>query len=516
MIDGADSLVRTAHAAGVDICFANPGTSELPVVAALDRLPALRTVLCAFEGVCTAAADGWARMTGRPAATLLHLGPGLANGLAYLHDARRARTPVVNWVGDQATDHLRYDAPLTSDIAALARTVGWVHSVTTPAETAAASRAAVAAALEPPGRVATLILPSDCLWLPGPEPLPGALVRTRPLAPAAAIAVAAQALRAGAGLLLGADALGVRGQQAAARIQAATGARVWVETFVTRQECGAGLPAFPSVPYFPEQARAALAGVPALVLAGARDPVGFFGYPDQPSRQAPPEAAIHVLADPDLGEDATAALEALADELGARPFSVPPHAPIAFEPRDAPLDADLLGRTLAALAPEGAIVVNEAITSGMHWRAACAAQSRPFTLIGQTGGAIGEGLPLALGVALACPGRRVIAFEADGSALYTPQALWSMAREGLDVTVLLCANRAYRILQAELRRAGHAPGAASRSLTALDRPAVDWVALARGFGLPGERVHTAAELGAALARSFAEPGPRLVEAVLAG
>ena len=140
MSTGALSLVNTALRAGVEVCFANPGTTEMPIVVALDRIPGMRVVLGLFEGVCSGAADGWARMTGRPAATLLHLGPGLANGLANLHNARRARTPVVNWIGDHATRHLAFDAPLTSDIAALTGSVGWTHTVKSSHEMAKASR----------------------------------------------------------------------------------------------------------------------------------------------------------------------------------------------------------------------------------------------------------------------------------------------------------------------------------------------------------------------------------------
>lgn len=538
MRTGADSLVQAAAAAGVEVCFANPGTTEMPLVLALERATRLRTVLGLFEGVCTGAADGWARMRSRPAATLLHLGPGLANGLANLHNARRARTPVVNWIGEHPARHLPFDAPLTSDIAALAGWAGWVRTVNSAREMAAASLAAVQAAVGPPGRAASLIIPADCQWEPAGEEPAVAVPEGRwcPPVSATAVAEAAGLLRRGGGaLLLGSDALGERGLRAAARVAAATGCGVWVESFPSRWERGRHLPAFSTLPYFPDQARAALAGVTSLVLAGAREPVAFFAYPDQPSPFAPPGATVLALADPDVGEDAALVLEALAEELGA-PATLAPRVPVSglpeptsaapaagmaparqphFEPTGRPLDPDVLGRAMAALAPEGAIVVNEAATTGFVWSAQHAAAAEPHTMLGLTGGSIGQGLPNALGAALACPDRRVIAFQADGSALYTVQALWSMARESVDVTVVVCANRRYRILQVELARAGvEEPGPVARDVTDLTRPVVDWTALAQGFGVPACRAETDLKLDEALRRSLTDPGPRLIEAVL--
>jgi acetolactate synthase-1/2/3 large subunit len=286
---------------------------------------------------------------------------------------------------------------------------------------------------------------------------------------------------------------------------------VWTETFAARHERVAGIPDFPRLPYFPEQARETLSGVGGLVLAGARNPVAFFGYPGQASRLEPEACALTTLCG--AHDDAAAALEALAESLGAKPGAAP-----AERPRPAPasgaLDVAALGRTLAALQPEGAVVVDEAATSGLAWTGFAAA-APPHTLLGLTGGAIGQGLPCAVGAALACPGRRVIAFQADGSGLYTLQALWTMARESLDVTVLVCANRVYRILQVELARAGVAePGPGARALTQLGPPVIDWVAAARAFGVPGSRVTSADALADALRGSFAEPGPSLIEAIL--
>lgn len=516
MRTGAASLVETAQRAGVEICFANPGTTEMPIVAVLDRTPGLRVVLGLFEGVCTGAADGWGRMQRKPAATLLHLGPGLANGLANLHNARRARTPVVNWIGNHAVGHIGFDPPLNTDVAALAGCVGWTRSVRSADEMAEASRAAVAAALGPPGRVASLLIPADCQWGSGPAPLTAApLPRLEP-PPAGAIEAAARRLRGGAAaLLLGGSALSARGLRAAARVTAACACPVWIETFPARQECGRHLPHFPALPYFPEQATQALAGLQGLVLAGARDPVAFFAEPDQPSRFRPEAAGLCTLADPESAVDAAEALEALAAELGAPAWSPPASRPPACHPGTDPLSPDGLCRILAALIPERAIVVNEATTTGLTWNAVHAAQAAPHTMLFITGGAIGQGLPNALGAALACPDRRVIAFQADGSGLYTLQALWSMARENVDVTVVVCANRCYRILQIELARAGVAePGPAARSLTDLRRPEIDWTALAQGFGVPACRVHTELDFSEALRRSFCQAGPSLIEAVL--
>ena len=510
-MNGAEQLLANAHAAGVEICFANPGTTEMPLVAALEG-GRLRAVLGLFEGVCTGAADGYGRMREHPAATLLHLGPGLSNGLANLHNARRAGSPIVNWVGDQASWHLAADAPLSSDIAALAGSVGWVRTVGSAESIAADGAAAVRAAAGPPPGIATLILPVDAQWSNAP-PAPAATAGPRPPAPhAEAVERARSRLATGqAGLLLGGRGLRVPALRAAARIQARTHCPVWTETFAARHERGRGIPDFPRLPYFPEQARDALAEARGLVLAGARNPVAFFGYPDLPSRLEPDGCSLDTLAS--AHDDVGAALEQLADALEA-PKSVPLRDRPAPSPASGPLDVPALGRTLAALQPEAAIVVDEAATSGLAWADAAAAAA-PHTTLGLTGGAIGQGLPCAVGAALACPGQRVIAFQADGSGLYTLQALWTMARESLDVTVLVCANRVYRILQVELARAGVAePGPTARSLTQLGPPTIDWVAAARSFGVPGQRVTDSEALAGTLRSAFAEPGPCLIEAVL--
>jgi acetolactate synthase-1/2/3 large subunit len=511
---GAESLIRTALDGGVEVCFANPGTTEMPLVTALDSVPGMRAVLGLFEGVCTGAADGYARMRGKPAMTLLHLGPGFANGLANLHNARRACSPVVNVVGDQATWHLAADAPLTSDIAGLATPMSrWVKANTSVETLGADTAEAIRRSLEPPGGVVTLTVPADCQWSEG-----GAAARVGSPSPRGSVAGAtvervAAVLRRKepAAMLLGGQALTRRGLEAAARVSAASGCRLLSETFSARIERGAGIPAVTRLPYFPEQAHDALGGVQTLILAGAKDPVSFFGYPGVPSRLAPAQSALEILAK--VEEDVTSALEALADALGGAkpPSTAPLEAPSA---PTGPLTVVTLGSAIAALQPDGAIVVDEAATSGGPY-GSLAAAAKPHSCLMLTGGAIGQGLPTAVGAAIACPDRRVIAFQADGSGMYTVQALWTMARESLDVTTVLCSNRAYRILQIEAARAGNVePGPKLRGLTALEPPVLDWSALARGFGVPAVKVETADDLVKQLGRALTERGPSLIEAVL--
>jgi acetolactate synthase-1/2/3 large subunit len=516
-VNGAESLIRTLVDAGVDVCFANPGTTEMHLVHALDAVGEARAVLGLFEGVCTAGADGYARMAGRPAMTLLHLGPGLANGLANLHNAARARTPVVNLVGEHATWHRRRDAPLQTDIESFARPVSkWVHMSASAAELAHDGALAYAAATAAPGGVATLIVPADCAWedAEGPaRPIPGA-------PPAAvlddAVQAAASALagseRPGA-LLLGATALSELGIRAAGRIAAVTGCRILSETFPARMERGGGLPAPERLPYFPEEATAVLAEASSLVLAGAREPVAFFGYPGLRSELAPEGLPIVTLADP--AHEAADALARLADHLGAPQDARPANgAPEPALPPDGPLTPQTVAQVVAAGQPEGAIVVDEGLTLSAFYFAASRAAAR-HSYLALTGGAIGQGLPCAAGAAIACPDRPVIAFQADGSAMYTAQALWTHAREGLDITTLICSNRTYAILVEELARAGVTdPEPHARAVTSLADPALDWLSLSRGMGVPATRATTTQELSTALANALAEPGPHLVEMVL--
>lgn len=515
-MNGAESLLRTASAAGIDLCLANPGTTEMPLVTAMDGEPGIRAVLGLFEGVVTGAADGFGRLAGRPAMTLLHLGPGFANGIANLHNARRAGTPVVNVIGDMATWHQPYDPPLSSDIASLARPVSdWFRATRRPEDVPGDMADAIAAATSHGGGIATLVVPADCLWSPSTPPALPRKPTPRSPVPDAAVAEAADALSRGrpTALLLGPSVLTADGLALAGRIAALTGARLLTEKFPARVERGRGLAAPERLGYFPEQAAASMAGLDTVVLVGARAPVTFFGYPDTPSLEVPPGVATLHLAS--RTDDALAALAAVLDRLpDTDATSAPAELPETPELPSGQLTPEIAGAVLAALQPEGAVVVDEALTtSAAYW--AAAAGSAPHTALSLTGGAIGQGLPSATGAALACPDRRVIAYQADGSGLYTAQSLWTMAKESLDVTVVVCANRRYRILQAEQRRDGVTePGAASRRFTALDDPPVDWVSLAKGYGVEGRQVETAEQLTDALRTSFSEPGPRVIEALL--
>ena len=515
-MNGAEQLMRALADNGVTACFANPGTTEMQLVAALDSERRIRPVLGLFEGVVTGAADGFGRMAEAPAATILHLGPGLANGLANLHNARRAHTPIVNLVGDHATWHRDADAPLTSDIESLARPMSvWVHTSEHATDLAADGARAISAAMEPPGGPATLILPQDAAWGDVDDrPSPPSEFGTRVLVSPSVIEDVAALLRThgrDAVLLLGAPAMRRDGLLAASRVAAATGCTVFTQGMPARAERGGGLPSFPSIPYFPEQAVEALAPSRLMVLVGATDPVAFFGYQGQPSHPRPDSCELVNMASP--AEDAAHALDALASALEA-PAAVAPDVPAPVVPSGASLGQTELGAAIAALQPEGSIVVDEAITSGLGY--ALAAVGAPIhDVLALTGGAIGQGLPVAVGAAVACPDRRVIALQADGSGMYTLQALWTMARESLDVTVVLLSNRSYRILQVELMRAGVGePGPGAVGLTDLSRPELDWVALATGMGVEARRAATADQLVDALRISFATSGPTLVEVVL--
>jgi acetolactate synthase-1/2/3 large subunit len=513
-VNGAQALIASLTGAGVDVCFMNPGTSEMHFVAALDSVPQMRGVLALFEGVATGAADGYARIAGRPAAVLLHLGPGLANGLANLHNARRAGSPVLTIVGAHATGHVRYDAPLQSDIEALARTVsGWVHTSGTTRDLAQDAMRALAAARR--GQIATLILPADVSWGDGGtlaparpqqrEHLSSTIVDDNQMASVAGL-LSSQAL-----LFLGGRALSERGLRAASRIGSATGARLLAETFPARMEGGAGQPAVDRLAYLAEQAEAQLAGLGHLILAGARSPVSFFAYPGQASDLVPAGCSVTVLADRD--QDAEAALEQLADLVaaGIQPVLA---APAVRPAEPGPLTAISLANTIAASLPEGAIISDEANTSGFALPAALTGAAR-HSLLTLTGGSIGQGLPVATGAAVAARDRPVLCVEADGSALYTIQALWTQAREQLNVTTVLINNAAYAILRMELARtaAGQAGERAARMLD-LSGPTPDFTAISTGFGVPAVRVSTAEDLDRELRRSYAEPGPHLIEAIV--
>ncbi|HQZ33051.1 MAG TPA: acetolactate synthase large subunit [Ilumatobacteraceae bacterium] len=513
-MNGAESLLRTLVASGVEVCFANPGTSEMHFVSALDRVEGMRPVLGLFEGVVTGMADGYARMTEKPAATLLHLGPGLANGLANLHNARRAASPIVNLVGDHATYHAQFDAPLSSDIAGFARPVsGWLHASTSAGSVAADGARAVQAARQAPGQIATLIVPADVAWLeagPPGEPLP---VAGPARVSTCAVMAAAAALRVGTrtAILLRGAALRGGGLVAAGRIAAATGAHLFCDTFAPRLERGAGRVMVDRLPYFVEQLVSTLEPFEHIILVGSTPPVAFFAYPGKPSWCSPEGAAISYLAHPH--EDGVGALEAVADELCA-PASGLTVAPFTLgdEPTGR-LDQFSVGTIVARLLPEGAIVSDEAATSGLG-AALALATAVPHDCLSLTGGAIGQGLPLAAGAAVASPDRKVVCLHGDGGAMYTVQALWTMARERLDVTTVIFANRSYGILNIELQRVGAESGPKALSMLDIGNPNLDWVSLAAGMGVEAVRADTVDGFRDAFASAMSHHGPRLIEVVL--
>jgi acetolactate synthase-1/2/3 large subunit len=483
-------------------------------VAALERVTGMRPLLGLFEGVVSGAADGYARMTGRPAATLLHLGPGLANGLANFHNARKARTPVVSLVGDHATTHQRYDAPLSTDVEGFARPVSsWLRSAREPGSLARDAAEAVAAACTPPGGVATLIVPADVAWSEAGEPAAPLPVPKPETVTGESLARAARGLRSGqpAALLMSGAALREAGLRAARRIADHTGALLFCDTFNARLERGAGRPEIAPLPYFAEGVAAALEGVRQLVVVGTQPPVSFFAYPDRPSWLTPEGCEVCILARPE--QDAPAALEALADELGAagQELALAPRAePVS---PSGPLGPASIAASVAALLPEGAIVSDESITAAAALFPATRGAA-PHDWLFLTGGAIGQGIPLATGAAVACPQRKVLCLEGDGSALYTLQGLWTQAREGLDVTTVVLSNRSYAILAYELQRVGGGElGPRARRLFSLDEPPLDWVQMARSMGVPATRATSAEAFHRQLAAALAEPGPSLVEAV---
>ncbi len=515
MPNGAQVLIRTLVDAGLTTCFTNPGTSEIHFVAELDSVPEMRAVLTLFEGVATGAADGYARMADRPGATLLHLGPGLGNGLANLHNARRAKVPVVNIVGDQATHHVRYDAPLQSDIETVARNVSaWVRTSTSAEGLPRDAIEAITAAIGPPGQVATLIVPADVSWQEGSQAAAPPQPTASPAASGEAIEVVAKAIRSGhrTGILLGGRALRERGLLAAARIAAATGTKLLAEMFPARLERGAGLPAVERLYYWPELASPQLEGLDQLILVDASPPVTFFAYPGKKSSLVPDGCEVLELAPP--ASDVLRSLEKLVEALDAADAKPALQQPATPPRPDGPLNAAAVCQAVGAVLPEGAIVSDEAITSGFALPPNTAGGPRHDWLT-LTGGAIGQGLPVAVGAAIACPDRPVIALQADGSALYTIQSLWTMAREQLDVTVVLFNNRTYSILDAELARAGvHDPGAKAQAQLGLGDPDLDFVELGTGLGVAARRVDAADTLTDALEEAIAQPGPHLIEVVI--
>ncbi|MDB5471910.1 MAG: acetolactate synthase large subunit [Caulobacter sp.] len=512
-MNGADALITTLCDNGVEACFANPGTSEMQFVSALDREPRMRPILCLFEGVATGAADGYGRIAGKPACTLLHLGAGYANGGANLHNARRAATPVVNVIGDHATYHRQYDAPLNSDIAGWAAPNSlWVKSAESADEVGPLAAEAVQASFGAPGGCASLILPADTAWLEttvtGPvlQPKPRARVTSDETAAIAARLMAAKKPV----ILMGGSCTREAGIAAAGRLSAA-GVRILIDTFVARHSRGAGRFAPDRLPYFGEMAIADLEGVDLMVLVETTMPVAFFAYPDRPSVLVPEGCELASLCGKDA--DGPAALTALADALGA-----PAHGPAVEQALPAApagrLDPYSIGASIARHMPEGTLISDDAVTAGLPiFTQTRTARAHEWLCL--TGGAIGQGIPLAIGAAVAAPHAKVLSLNGDGAGMYTVQGLWTIARENLDVTTVVFANNAYRILGIELGRTGAGnPGPAAKTLLDLSNPKIDWQQIAGGLGISAERATTAEEFDAAFERAMNQRGPRFIEAAL--
>ena len=516
MPNGAQALMKTLVDAGIEVCFTNPGTSEMHFVAALDSEPKMRAVLALFEGVATGAADGYARMADKPAATLLHLGCGLGNGLANLHNARKGKVPVVNIVGDHATYHVKYDAQLQSDIETVARNVspGFVRTSQSTEALCQDAAEAIAVAKGLPGQVATLILPADVSWGEGGQPCAPLPQPEAQAADDAAVQAVIDAIASGrkTALLLGGRALREPALMAAARIAAQSGVTLFAETFPTRIERGAGLPPVERIAYLAELATLQLSEFDHLVLVDAKAPVSFFGYPGKQSYLVPDNCTAHTLSTPE--QDATASLNKLAEALGAAGAEPKLQAEGRPGRPKGKLTAEKVCRAMGELMPENSIIVDESITSGLMLNAMTAGAPR-HDMITLTGGAIGQGLPNAVGAAIACPDRPVFALIGDGTAMYTIQALWTMARENLNVTTIIFNNASYSILNVELERVGaEEAGAKAKSQLDISGPVTHYAQLAQSMGVHGVRVRTAEELIKAMEYAQAHPGPHLIEAVV--
>lgn len=513
---GAEALVRTLIAGGVDTCFANPGTSEMHFVAALDRIPGIRCVLGLQENTVTGMADGYFRVARRPAATLLHCGPGYANGIANIHNARRAGSGMLNIVGDHAIPHVAHDSPLTADVAALVgATSEWHAFGTEPGRIGADASRGLEAAGDAYGRIATLVLPADVSWSSGGVDAPPEAARPPRQPDPQRIGQVARALRSGrrAVIILGTPAVVPELHPLLAGIARATGATLMGSPSISSMPCGRGRLVLPAVPYPVDAAVKTLAPYDVVVLVNCPPPTGFFLYPGRPSLLHRPDADVVTLSRDD--QDAATALRMLADELDAGPADIPPPPTGGIPEASGAIEPIGFAAVVARRLPEDAIVVNEALTLGGGFRQVIP-HAAPFDWLTVTGGAIGGGIPLATGAAIGAramgrPDRRVVTLQADGSAAYTIQALWTQAREKLPVTTLLLNNRSYAILLDEYAKVGAQPGETARDMMSLDRPAIDWSALAAGFGVTAAAVTSLEELDDALARALALDGPMLID-----
>ena len=513
-MNGARSLVETLLESGIDTCFANPGTSEMHFVAALDQSRGVHCVLGLQENIVTGMADGYYRIAGKPACTLLHCGPGLANGMGNLHNARRARSGILNIVGDQATYHRPFDAPLTADTDAMARAVSqWVRTSTQAAELGRDAAAGIQAARTFPGQIATLIVPSDVSWDEGG-------IVAAPLAPPAppaidgnAVEQAARILR-GQGnvlILLAGRAVMSESQALAWRIARATGATVMADFVTSHLARGRGRLQLERIPYVMDAAIDVLRPFEHIILVNAKAPAGFFAYPGKPSVLHRPETQIHVLSRPE--QDPVQALQSLAQALHAPEAPIPDPGPRPQAASGSPTPEGL-AQTVAALMPEHAIVSDESISYGRgFYRHTHAAP--PHDWLHLAGGAIGDGLPVATGAAIgARKQRRVISLQADGSAMYSLQSLWTQARERLPVTTIILNNSKYNILLGEYKGVGAVPGQTAMNMLDLGNPALDWVRLAQGMGVEAARATSMEACADLMAGSFRQSAPFLIELMI--
>jgi acetolactate synthase-1/2/3 large subunit len=511
-MNGAESLIATLLSGGVEVCFTNPGTSEMHIVAALDRETKMRCVLGLFEGVVTGGADGYARMAGKPACTLLHLGPGLANGLANLHNAQRARSPIVSIVGQHASEHLKFETPLKSDIEGIARPYSdWLRTSGSTASVGQDAAEAIVAARTAPGQIATLIVPADFAWSEGGAVSTVTAVPAARDVSASRIEHAAGMLRSGVPtcLLLTGDALHGAGLRAAGRIAAAAGAKLLSPYPFARMERGGDAPVVERMPYIFEQAAALLKDFRQMILVGAEAPRTYFAHPTKGSVPTAADCEIYALAV--RGDDYSAALSELATALGGGDVAGRKNPIVRPAIPTGAITISGLATAVAAVLPEGAIVVDESMTSGRGLMEATAGGA-PHDWLANTGGSIGIAMPLAVGAAVACAERRVLCLSADGSGMYTSQALWTMARENLNVTTVIYANRVYGVLKREFASLGIGePGQRALGMFEIGRPEIDWVSLAKGMGVRGVRATSLEQLAGALQDGFAREGPSLIQ-----
>jgi acetolactate synthase-1/2/3 large subunit len=515
-VNGAKILMDTLVENGIEVCFGNPGTSEMHLVDAISKTDKMRAVLCLFEGVVTGAADGYARMAGKPAATLLHLGPGLGNALANIHNARRARSPMLNIIGQHALDHLQYDAPLTSDIVGIATPVcHYVHSVCDIDQLSDDVARSIAETSRGVGQVAALIIPADMAWSEPSSQVTARLAAPEPeLASSDVLHTSASVLKLGkrTAVLLDDSALYGEGLKMAGRIARATGAKLLAPTFYSRMERGAGRVMVERIPYFAEMATEFLQEFEQIILVGCGAPVAFFAYPGKRSWLAPQACEIVTLTEQD--QDSTAALIALAELLGVADGEYSTQDRVTADLPAGRLTPEGVAACLLELMPQDAIVVDEGATSSFPaYVLTQGAQAHDWLTL--TGGSIGQGLPAAVGAAIACPDRKVIALEGDGSAMYTVQALWSMAREDLDVTVIMYVNNSYKILNIEMLRVGiEDPSPNASEMLELDNPHLDWIALATGMGLNPTLAASAEEFHRQFSTAMNSKGPHFIAAMV--